>query len=134
MFELFRKKAIIVFVGIILLVLVSMLIFGLIRNIDKLHLEKIPFIRPFILQMQKPFFPEASKYPYPITWDKLDERPKEYDSTNSWFDFLNSYTRLQLKRYMKENDLYIVPKDYNMDTAYDFEDCLNELEFRKIGE
>lgn len=136
--NIFDKKISVAFVIAIAIIFIIVALASLaIANVDKLHLEKITPLRPFILQMQKPRYIQASDCPHPITWDMLDEEPVEkyFDVDNSWwFNMINDYTRLQLKNYMKENNLYIVPKDYEMDTANDFNDCMEILEFEKVSE
>jgi len=93
------------------------------------HIEQFPLFRLFTYGISKPLNVEASQYPYLITWDKLDEVPPEYASTNGWFDLINNYSRSQLKKYMRENNLAIVPKDYALDSAMDMDTLIRELEF-----
>ena len=118
-------------------VMTAALILGLIwgiRNIDKLHLEKVPFLRPWLLQLDKQMWVRADLCPItPITWDMLDEEPEGYPDGYAWFDYLNSYTRLQLKRYMRESNLYILPREYVLMQNYDFERIMQNLEFGELS-
>ena len=126
-----KMKVIIILSIVITLVLAvfAVTIYGVINGGVMRYIEQFPLFRIFAYGIYKPLYVEASQYPYLITWDKLDEVPKEYASTNGWFDLINNYSRTQLKRYMRENDLAIVPKDYDLDSAMDFDALMRELEF-----
>ena len=124
-----KRKSICYILLILVLSLCSIGGYYAYRNIDKLHLEKIPFIRPFVLEVEKGMCVPAELCPYPITWDTLDEEPVGFPTEYSWFNFINAYTKLQLKNYMKENKLYIVPKRYYFYTSDDIGELMNILEF-----
>jgi len=49
-----------------------------------------------------------------ISWEELNEKPLDIEEkTTEWFDsYLRSWQIDQLKRYMKTNNVYIVPDEY----------------------
>lgn len=126
-----KKKlfGIILLVAIVLLVAVFAVNAFHTMNWDLYSIEQFPLFRVLAYGISKPLFIEASQYPYPITWDRLDEAPQEYASTNGWFDLINNYSLAKLKKYMQENNLSIVPKDYALDSAVDINDLIQQLEF-----
>ncbi|MBQ7935123.1 MAG: hypothetical protein IJ333_02090 [Clostridia bacterium] len=120
---------------ILSIVIVLFCIFGIYygyRNIHQLRLDKVPFIRPFVVGIERPMYIHADQCPYPITWDTLDEVPPGYPDGYWWFNLLNGYTQSLLKEYMKENQLYIIPKYYEMNTADDFDELMDILEFGSV--
>ena len=122
-----KKFTILVISVILVLTVFTVTIFSVIRYGAR-HIEQFPLFRLFTYGISVPLNVEASQYPYLITWDKLDEVPPEYASTNGWFDLINEHSRSQLKKYMQENNLAIVPKDYALDSAMDMDTLIQELE------
>jgi len=124
-----KKSYILLFISsLLLLALIAMIVCGMI-SYGVRRIENFPLFRLFTLGVSKPLNIEASQYPYSITWNKLDNVPQEYASTNGWFNLINDYSRSKLKKYMQENNLVIVPKDYALDSAMDIDALLQELEF-----
>lgn len=119
----------ILLVTVVLVVVVLAVTVFKAMNWDLCSIEQLPLFRVFAYGISKPLFVEASQYPYPITWDRLDEVPQEYASTNGWFDLINNYSLAKLKKYMQENNLSIVPKDYALDSAMDIDELIQQLEF-----
>ena len=97
-------------------------------------IDENPIYRFFTLGINKPLYIWASEYPRPITYDMLDDVPNDFVSSKGglWFNCINKYTRSKLKKYMKQQNIYIVPKDYELDSAADIYECLQVLEFQKI--
>ena len=97
--------------------------------------DKIPIIGYFVLEIELwPSAFDASYLEKPITWEQLDEEPIDWDEhgTGSWFSF-NAYTKNLLKKYMKENNLGIVPSNWpNFKFTANFEDCLECFEFVEL--
>lgn len=98
-------------------------------------IEENPIYRLFTLGISKPVYIWASEYARPITYDMLDDVPDDFTSSKDgvWFNYINKYTRSKLKKYMKQQNIYIVPKDYELDSAADIYYCLQVLEFRNRG-
>ena len=92
----------------------------------------IPYVGNLVRGLGKPMYIDASDWNKPITWDQLDEKPDGWYDGMIWFNYLNNYTRKKLKRYMKKNNLYIVPKEYELSSAMDLESVLEQLEFEPV--
>ena len=123
--------------ALVFVLCIALLLTCVIRNIDKWHLERIPFFGPCFLLgvLDKHICVRADLCPItPITWDMLDETPEGFPDDEWWFYNLPPYTRLQLKRYMQENDLYILPKEYELVMNMSIDRVLEELEFGKLSD
>lgn len=66
----------------------------------------------------------------PITFEQIDSPPDGWPGDNHWFTLLSRYSRKKLKQYMKDNNLYIIPKDYpDIYSSISVEDLLGMLDF-----
>ena len=66
-----------------------------------------------------------------ISYEQLYTCPPEISRENySWFDeYIEPDTLIELRRYMRENDLYIRPGDYKLARIKDFDDLKSRLRF-----
>ncbi len=96
--------------------------------------DNVPIIGPmFVLGPSKVIPVDAGIYKNPITYEQLDEVPKDFPIMHGyWFNAINWYTRGKLKKFMKQYNLGIVPKDYTVDFAIRIEELLAELEFVEL--
>ena len=66
-----------------------------------------------------------------ISYQQLYNCPPEISWEDyTWFDeFVEQDVLIKLRRYMRENDLYIRPGDYKLARVKDFEDLKSRLRF-----
>lgn len=99
--------------------------------------DKIPFFGALLLQVDKPSGLEASCLEEPIRWDQLEEAPAEWTEEfpdGNWF-YLNPYTKNLLTRYMRDNNLGIVPANYaDLHLSADFEEVMELFTFVELDE
>lgn len=105
--------------------------------IRKIRWDKIPIVNICFLEIElwdSGF--DASYLEEPIKWYQLDSEPADWEENGigSWFS-MNSYTKKLLKKYMKENNLGIVPGDWaEFKFRSNLEECLETFEFVSLGE
>ena len=118
---------------VIMFILTLLGFFNSSKILAKMHLEKIPVVRAFVLDVRFDIDVEADLLSVEaITWDMLDTPPQNFPDDHFWFKSLNLYTRTQLKMYMQENNLYIVPKHYFFETSSTIDEMIEILEFGKV--
>lgn len=136
-----RLQKFLQFLSIVIGVLVVVLLcVSLFRNMlwDKIatvRWDKIPIIKFFVLEVELwPSAFDASYLSEPITWEELDEAPQDWEEKGSgdWFS-MNSYTKKLLKKYMKENNVGIVPSNWpDFKFTANLEECLDCFEFVEL--
>ena len=97
--------------------------------------DTIPIIEFFVLEVELwPSAFDASYLSEPITWEELDEEPPDWreKGNGDWFS-MNSYTKKLLKKYMKENNLGIVPSNWpDFKFTANLEECLECFELVEL--
>ena len=119
-----KRKQIVILVVIIICVGVLL---------QSVRWDKVPVLGGLILGFEKSFTVNACVYDYPITHDMICSEPKDWPSDEGyWFDFINAYSLRLLRKYMKKNQLAIVPNWYRLENTMRLEELIEVLDFVKV--
>lgn len=124
---------------IILIVISGILSIGLfVFAIQYIRWDKVPISSDFFIFgiYNKDFGIQADNYGDLIYWDDLDDVPDEkwVENNGHWFCHINTYSVKLLQRYMRKNNLAILPRKYLVGTHTTFEELLEILAFEEIPE
>ncbi len=124
-----------IFITAIVITVIPLIVLGAV-NFNKIRWDKFPIIGTLFLEIElSPSGFDASYLSNPITWKDLYNEPADWEKNGKgpWFWF-NNYTKNLLQNYMKNNNLGIVPNNWqNFKFRSNFEDCLDTFEFISLG-